>query len=83
MGPWKVTRVGRVILVVLVAAVAVAFLAPQPASTIGALVAGVIVLFWVMDSFAGGTRGGYAGRIPMPEEERVRLFRRLYRPRRR
>ena len=49
-------------LVVLVAALVAGLLAPQPWSGVGSLVGGLIVLFWVMDSFAGGTRGGYVGR---------------------
>jgi len=71
------------VLVVLVAALVAGLLAPQPWSGVGSLVGGLIVLFWVMDSFAGGTRGGYVGRTPLSDEERVALFRRIYRPRRR
>src|SRR3954467_11608176 len=81
MRGWKLTRVGRVLVVVLVVSIAVAFFVSEPSSAIASLIAGAIAFVWAMDSFAGATRGGYVHRSPMAEAERVALFRRLYRPR--
>jgi hypothetical protein len=80
---WRITRTGRVVLAVLAAGLAGAFVAPSPWSDVSSIVVGFVLLFWAMDSFVGGTRGGAYGRLPAPEDERVALFRRLYRARRR
>jgi hypothetical protein len=73
-----------VVLALLAAGLAGAFLAPSPWSDVSSFVVGFVLLFWAMDSYVGGTRGGtYGTRDVMPEGERVALFRRLYRPRRR
>ena len=80
---WRVTRGGRVVLTVLVAALLAAFLAPSPWSDAGALLSGAIVLFGAMGTYVGGTRGGALARTPAPEDERLAVFRQMYRPRRR
>jgi hypothetical protein len=67
------------VLVAVVAGFAAGFLAPRPWSAIGLAVAVVFFMMAVMD----GILGGETGDIPMSDEERVSLFRRLYRPRRR
>jgi hypothetical protein len=81
MTGWRITTGGRIVLALLVAGVAAAFLAPSPWDGIGSVLAGLLVLGWAMDTFAGGTRGGYYRRTPGSEAERVALFRRMYRPR--
>lgn len=64
---------------VLAVSLAAALSASSPWSDAGALLFALGLLFWAMESFVGGTRGGYTHRNPDAEAERVALFRRLYR----
>jgi hypothetical protein len=70
-------------LTALAAALLAAFFAPSPWSDAGALLTGAIILFGAMGTYVGGTRGGAYSRTPASEQERVALFRQMYRPRRR
>jgi hypothetical protein len=81
MSRWRITTGGRIVLGLLAAGVAAAFLAPSPWDGVGSLVAGILVLGIAMETFVGGTRGGYWRRTPASEAERLEVFRRMYRSR--
>ena len=79
MQRWRITRAGQVLLVLFVAALLAALVAPSPWSDAGSLLTGAIVLFGAMGTYVGGTRGGQHARMPTSERERLELFRQMYR----
>jgi hypothetical protein len=78
MRGWRLSGLARTALIVIVVGFAAGFLAPRPWNAIGLFLAVGFFLAAVMDGMLGGSFAG--GPIPMSDEERVSLFRRLYRP---